>query len=151
MPADVSDGEARPRTRTRRKSTGGKEVPPASNIALHHPSKERVRRISTGFAWDVFLLSGITFGLPLFLRRLPQWGAAVLALWVGNLLIGRFAHEALWVAEAPLFGAFFGLQLWLGFRGNALTARAYLAHGWTVEDARDAGVKRVLQAWHIPR
>lgn len=146
MPTDVSERAAR--TGGRRKPRGGADEAPDS-IALRHPAKDKVKRISVGFAWDLFLLAGVTFGVPLFLRRLPQWGAAVLGLWVVNLVAGRFARETLWLAEVPLFLAFFLLQLWLGLRGNVLTARAYVARGWRVEDARSGGVRRVLERWRI--
>jgi hypothetical protein len=148
MPVDMSEPEARPRPRRRPRA---KSDAPLASITLRHPDKEATKRIALGFAWDVFLLSGVTFGLPLFLRRLPQWGAAFLALWLINLLVSRFAPHLLWLAEVPLFAAFLGLQLWLGVKGNALTARAYVARGWTVEHARDPAVERVLARWRVER
>ena len=146
MPLD--ERAARPHARRTPKKD---KVPPAASITLRPPGKGKPRRITVGFAWDLFLLSGITFGLPLFLRRLPQWGAAVLALWVANLLLRRGAGAELWHDEVFLFAGFLLLQLWLGFKGNALTARAYRALGWTVEDARDPGVRQVLALWRIER
>jgi len=91
------------------------------------------------------------FGVPLFWRRLHSWGAVMLALWCVDLVIGRLpvrdvtAH----LAEAGLFGVFLAVQLFLGIWGNRLTARTYLAHGWTIDDPADLGTKRVLERWNL--
>ncbi|HXP30121.1 MAG TPA: hypothetical protein VN832_03460 [Stellaceae bacterium] len=144
MPSETAERLPRPRRRGR---SAAKEQPTA--IVLRHPGGERRKRIRLGFAWDLFLLSGLLFGLPLFLRRLPQWGAAMLALWVIDLLVSRFAPGAQRPTEVALFCAFLALQIWLGLKGNGLTARAYLRHGWTVEDAREPEVKRALARWRL--
>ena len=52
-------------------------------------------------------------------------------------------------AEAALFAAFLGLQLWLGFRGNAMTARAYRARGWVADNPRDPAVRLALEKWGL--
>ncbi len=97
----------------------------------------------------MFLFAG-GFGIPLFLRGLPAWGAAVLALWIADLFLGWAGPGALFVpGQVVLFAAFLGLQVWLGINGNALTARACRARGWVADNARDAGVKRTLRLWRI--
>ena len=58
----------------------------APAIRLRRKTGGKVKRIATGFAWDLFLFAGV-FGLPLFWRRLHAWGAAVLALWCLDLVI----------------------------------------------------------------
>ncbi len=136
----------------RRAARGGKEaaetLPPA--IRLRHKQSGKEKRVATGFAWDLFLFSGV-FGLPLFWRRLHAWGAIILALWCLDLVIGRVPVSAAsaHTAEGVLFAAFLILQLALGFIGNRLTAKAYLAHGWTVDQPGDAGVKRVIARWKL--
>lgn len=121
----------------------------AASVLFKHPSGQRTRRVKLGFAWDLFLFAGL-FGIPLFLRGLPGWGAAVLALWIADLFLGWGGPGALFVpGQIALFAAFLGLQCWLGANGNALTARACSARGWVADNARDAGVKRALRHWRI--
>ena len=101
------------------------------------------KRVATGFAWDLFLFAGV-FGVPLFLRGLPNWGATVLALWRRSLIGVRPRARPRSQSELALFAGFLGLQLWLGFIGNRLTARTLLAHGWTI----DAAERQRHQARH---
>ena len=125
------------------------EATTATSVLFKHPSGARAKRVKLGFAWDLFLFAGV-FGVPLFLRGLPNWGAAILGLWLVDLGLGRFGRGPLQhPAEAALFAAFLGLQLWLGFRGNAMTARAYRARGWTADNQRDAGVRLALEKWGV--
>ena len=124
------------------------KLPPA--IRLKQKQSGREKRVSTGFAWDLFLFAGV-FGLPLFWRRLHAWGAVIMALWCVDLVIGRVPVSGVTVRslEAALFAVFLAVQLWLGFRGNRLTARTYLAHGWTVDQAGDLGTRRVIERWKL--
>lgn len=120
-----------------------------SQVLFRAPDGTRTRRVKLGFAWDLFLFT-VVFGVPLFLRGLPNWGAAVLALWLADLMIVR-AAEGPWhmPAELLLFAAFLGLEIFLGFKGNALTARACRARGWTPDNPRDPGVRRALETWGL--
>lgn len=121
----------------------------APSVLFKHPSGARAKRVKVGFAWDLFLFAGV-FGVPLFLRGLPGWGAALLGLWVADLALGGFRHGPLQpAAELALFVGFLGLQLWLGLKGNALTARAYRARGWLPDNQRDPGVRLALQKWGL--
>jgi hypothetical protein len=134
-----------------RAARGGKAriaLPPA--IRLRRKTGGKVKRVATSFAWDLFLFAGV-FGLPLFWRRLHAWGAGVLALWCLDLVIGRVPVSVATrhVAEGVLFAAFFFLQLALGFIGNRLTAKAYLTHGWTIEQPGDVGIRRVIERWKL--
>jgi len=119
-------------------------------LRLTHKQSGKEKRIATGFAWDLFLFAGV-FGAPLFWRRLPQWGAVILALWCVDLLIGRLplAEAATRLAEGALFTVFLALQLWLGFAGNRLTAQAYLRHGWSLDAPGNPGTKRVIERWKL--
>ncbi len=138
--------------RRTRAAQGGKEaaekLPPALRLRQKQSGKEK--RVATGFAWDLFLFAGV-FGLPLFWRRLHAWGAVILALWCLDLLIGRVPASAATArtAEAVLFAAFLALQLVLGFIGNRLTAKTYLAHGWTIDQPNDPGIRRVVLRWKL--
>jgi len=121
----------------------------AASVLFKDPSGARAKRVRPGFAWDLFLLAPV-FGAPLFLRGLPHWGAAILGLWLADLILGWLAPAGLKMGvEVALFASFLGVQLWLGFNGNALTARGYRARGWTAAEPRDPAVKRALERWRI--
>ena len=131
-----------------RGAAGGDAIPPS--IAFRHKHSGKERRVATGFAWDLFLFAGV-FGVPLFLRRLPSWGAVVLALWLFVLIasIVRVGAETAQLAQLALFAAFLVLQIGLGFYGNRLTARTLLHHGWTVDQPADRGTKLVIEKWRL--
>jgi hypothetical protein len=120
------------------------------SIAFRHKPTGRERRVATGFAWDLFLFAGV-LGLPLFLRRLPSWGAGVLVLWLFVLIVSivRVGAEATEIAQLVLFVAFLVLQIGLGFYGNRLTARTLLHHGWTIDQPNDRGAKLVIEKWRL--
>ena len=142
MPSTV-ERETRPRPRRAPAPAAAAPI----RVLFKHPSGQRAKRVRLGFAWDLFLFAGL-FGVPLFLRGLPNWGAAVLGLWLIDLGLGRFGRGPLHLpAELVLFAAFLGLQLWLGFAGNALTARACRARGWAPENPRDPAVRQALARW----
>jgi hypothetical protein len=134
--------------RKKRRDRGTAE-PAAARIGLKPPGGGKLKWIRVGFAWDLFVLSPL-LGIPLFLRRLPQWGAAMLALlliWfvLGSLLGG----QPRWIAGVAVAVASFLIQLFLGFYGNRLTARSYLRHGWTVDHPDYAATRKVVARWKL--
>ncbi len=119
-------------------------------IRLKHKPTGKERSVGTGFAWDLFLFAGV-LGIPLFWRRLPQWGAGMLGLWLLVILTdaARFGIATTDVVQFVLFAGFLALQIWLGFFGNRLTVRTLLAHGWVIDQANDAGTKKVIARWGL--
>ena len=148
--ARAAADRARPSIKGAPKTDGSKADGPIADLLLLKRADGAVeKRIRGGFAWDLFLFAPL-FGLPLFLRRLPRWGSAVLGLWLADLAVGWLVggtHAAATV-QIVLFAAFLLLQLWLGFKGNALTARAYLAQGWTI-DRPDSATRRLMERWGL--
>jgi hypothetical protein len=134
--------------RGRAKRPAGKKAKEGGAPLLRFKDKRsgKEMRLGTGFAWDMFFFAPV-FGLPLFLRRLPHWGAGILALWLIDLAVGRAGAPN--IAQAALFLAFLAVQLFLGFKGNELTARSLLAHGWSLDGPLDAAVKRVAERWRL--
>jgi hypothetical protein len=150
MPALV-ERETKPRrSRAGSGAAEGAQKPEAAPSVLFRASSgQRTKRVKTGFAWDLFLFAGV-LGVPLFLRGLTPWGAGVLALWLADLALGRAVPPGLRVVlDVALFAAFLGLQLYLGFAGNALTARACRARGWQPDNPRDPGVREALRRWRL--
>jgi hypothetical protein len=121
-------------------------LPPG--LRLKHKPSGKERRVGTGFAWDLFLFAGI-LGLPLFWRRLPNWGAAVLVLWLLVLGTGAMRSSGVTdIAQIVLFGVFLVLQLYLGFYGNRINVQTLLAHGWVI-DQNDGATKRLIERWRL--
>ncbi len=150
MPA-AAERDTRPRPRRGAAAATEAALPARVDVLFRSPSRQRAKRVKFGFAWDLFLFAG-AFGVPLFLRGLSTWGAAVLGLWLADLGLGRLAPPVLRLPlELMLFAAFLGLQIYLGFRGNALTARACRARGWLPEPARDPAHRKALELWGIAR
>jgi hypothetical protein len=139
---------ARKRAGARRAADAKEKLPGA--IRLKRKLGGREKRVGTGFAWDLFLFAGF-FGVPLFWRRLPQWGAAVLVLWLLVFVAGsvRASQGSTGVAELLLFVLFLVLQVGLGFYGNRLMAKTLLAHGWVIDQPNDPGTKRVIERWGL--
>jgi len=108
MPASV-EREARPRARRSRAAAAVAATGPL-RVLFKSPSGARARRVKLGFAWDLFLFAGL-LGVPLFLRGLPEWGAAVLALWLVDLALGWIGHGSFYLpAQTALFAAFLGFN-----------------------------------------
>jgi hypothetical protein len=140
---------ARASTSRKNRTRGAAEAGPLALRFRHKPTGKE-QNVSTGFAWDLFLFAGI-FGLPLFRRHLPYWGAAVLALWLLVVVAGAMRLSVATETEAQLVlsAAFLALQIWLGFFGNRLTAQTLLQHGWTLDGPNDAGTRRIVERWRL--
>ncbi|MDE2230086.1 MAG: hypothetical protein KGL11_13745 [Alphaproteobacteria bacterium] len=134
------------RRETARKRTA---EPPAMRLGLKPPDGGRIKWIRVGFAWDLFVLSPL-LGLPLFWRKLHAWGAIVLAILLAWFVADRFlAGRIEMIAGIGFAGVFFLLDLFLGWRGNRLTAHAYLRHGWTVDHPDYAATRKLMARWKL--
>ena len=117
-------------------------------VALRHRSTGNLRFVDTGWSWSIFLGAGI-FGLPLFFRGLALWGTLMLTLWFLQLAVPIAA-----VANGDTLGwllnaAVGGLCLYLGFRGNALSARHLLGCGYEFANPDSAEARIAAECWGI--
>lgn len=117
-------------------------------VGLKNPRTGEIKRIKVGFSWTLFLFSSF-LGLPLFLRRLYVWGAVFLCLWVINFAAGMLDAATAIAAQAVLFFIFAGLQIWLGVKGNEMTAKAHLENGWTFADPDSEFTKLAKMRWGL--
>lgn len=102
----------------------------ARDLLLENPKTGAVKPFRDGFDWILFLFSGV-LGIPLFINRLPSWGAVFVGLWVVGLgLYWLLPRNWMLGGQLVLALVFFGLQLWLGFYGREQILRAYIARGW---------------------
>ena len=119
-------------------------------IMLRHPGTGDVRTVETGWSWSLLFASGF-LGLPLFFRGLALWGAVMMIAWTLSLLP--------LVADRPgvEFEAFdWGLTLvslalcaFLGLKGNALTAKRYIALGYEFADPDGVEARVAAQNWGL--
>ena len=119
-------------------------------VAMTNPKTGEVREVKVGWSWILFLFSGF-FGLPLFLRKLHVWGGIFLILWIVYIIapsIMQNEEEALGLMIL-LNLVFLGLQIWLGIKGNEMTAKNYLELGWNFINPDSDEVKFAKGKWGI--
>ena len=119
-------------------------------VAMTNPKTGEVREVKVGWSWILFLFSGF-FGLPLFLRKLHVWGGIFLILWIVYIIapsIMQNEEEALGLMIL-LNLVFLGLQIWLGIKGNEMTAKNYLELGWNFTNPNSDEVKFSKGKWGI--
>jgi hypothetical protein len=114
-------------------------------VTLKNPRTRVSKDIKIGWNWPLFLFSNF-LGLPLFLRRLNSWGAAFMGLWVLNIFVSVLGLGFLRIIIV-LAGV--GLAIWMGRKGNELTAKNLLATGWLWADPRAPEVAAAKRAWDI--
>lgn len=123
--------------------------PTAARLGLKPPGGGRIKWVKDGFAWDLFVLSPL-LGLPLFWRKLHAWGAVVLAILLAWFIVDRFLVGRIEMFAGIAFtAAFFLLDLFLGWRGNRLTAHAYLRHGWAIDHPDYAATRKLMMRWNL--
>lgn len=96
-------------------------------VVLRHNGTGNMRFIDTGWSWSIFL--GASFlGLPLFFRGMALWGTVMVILWF--LQLGAYFTGGGDTLDWILTFVVTGLCLFLGFQGNALSARHFIACGY---------------------
>lgn len=115
-------------------------------IALRLAGTDDLKVINTGWSWSLFLGGGF-LGLPLFFRGLPAWGALMLTLWTVQLALPFAAGGNTDALEWILNLATMGLCLYLGFRGNALSARHFVNCGYEPADPGSPQASLVTDRW----
>lgn len=111
-------------------------------VAMKHPATGEIKQIKVGWSWTLFFFSGV-LGLPLFWRRLYVWGSVELVIWAVNLI-----NESLEV-RGPLILVSIGLSIFLGIKGNEMTAKNYLEHAWTFLEPDSDMTRMAKMRWGI--
>lgn len=112
-------------------------------VKIKNIKSGELREIKVGFSWTLLVFSGF-LGLPLFLRGLHALGAIFLVLWVLALVAG--GELLLLLAMTQL-----GLILWLGFKGNEMTAKKYLSDNWIFSDPDSDEATYARQKWGLAK
>jgi hypothetical protein len=122
------------------------------HVQFKNPRTGEIKEVKIGWSWTLFLFSGI-FGLPLFLRKLNVWGELFLALAVVNIIgppLVDMSHPFVGIGlRVNLFFVFLGLEIWLGIKGNEMTAKNYLENGWLFADEGTDSVRFARDKWGL--
>ena len=118
-------------------------------VILRNRSSGETKEIKVGFSWILFLFAG-WLGIPLFLRRLHVWGAVLLALWIVDVLVVVMSSPEEGSTIALSINLIFGaLQIWLGIKGNEMTAKNLLENGWEFTDSSSDAVRFARLKWGL--
>ena len=115
-------------------------------VVLRHNGTGNMRFIDTGWSWSIFL--GASFlGLPLFFRGMALWGTVMLILWFLQLAV-YFTGGGDTLDWILTFGVT-GLCLFLGFQGNALSARHFIACGYDFAYPDSPEARIAAESWGL--
>jgi hypothetical protein len=120
------------------------------HVVMRNTKTGELREVGTGWSWVLFLFSSV-LGLPLFLRRLNVWGFVFLALWAVGIIAPSLPaddDDALGLVLV-LFLIGNGMSIWLGIKGNEMTAKNYLENGWEFAKPDDDVTKMAKAKWGI--
>lgn len=117
-------------------------------VKMKNPKTGELKEIKVGFNWVYFFWSCL-LGIPLFLRKLNVWGSIMLALTIFNLLLQTSNNQAALISLFWVQILAFGLLVFLGVRGNEMTAKNYLELGWEFSNPDSDEVKHAKGKWGI--
>ncbi len=119
------------------------------NVSMINPKTGEIKEVKIGWSWILFLFSSF-FGLPLFLRKLNILGGIFMILWIVYIIFPSVVGGNDALAISVLFNLIFlGLQIWLGIKGNEMTAKNYLELGWEFLYPESNEVKFAKMKWGI--
>lgn len=112
--------------------------------------------VKVGFSWILFFFSSF-FGIPLFLRKLYLFGVIMLILETTNIILVVFSEsyysyyysELVFLMYLLQFGMF-GLNIFLGIRGNKITALNYIKLGYKITNKEYYKINLVKESWNLP-
>ncbi|HKJ74014.1 MAG TPA: hypothetical protein VKA19_07845 [Alphaproteobacteria bacterium] len=107
-----------------------------------------MKLVESGWSWSLFF--GATFlGLPLFFRGLTRWGVIMFTVWAVGIALPFIDHSTtdLAVLQWIMSAVVFGLCVYLGFKGNELSAQHYMTCGYERADTRDLEDRVSSRLW----
>jgi hypothetical protein len=119
-------------------------------VTIRNPRTGEVRTLKVGWSWVLFFWSGF-LGLPLFLRRLYGWGALFLVIFVLTIILDAAGESDDGAAAlAGIVGLVsLGLSIYLGIKGNEITGKNFLDHGWLFDEPMSTSANFARKAWRI--
>lgn len=119
-------------------------------VALRHRGSGDTKFVETGWSWSIFLCAGF-FGLPLFFRGLAMWGTVMVAIWAVQFAAPFVASDVERAVSVHWFLALasMGLCVYLGLRGNALSARHFFACGYEFAKPDSREARFAMESWNL--
>lgn len=117
-------------------------------IEFKNPKTGEIKTVKVGFSWTLLLFSGF-FGIPLFLRKLNTWGGISLGLCFINILLSASNSHAAAAASIGPNLVSLGLSIWMGIKGNELTAKNYIESGWELRNRESDSTRYALGRWGL--
>lgn len=118
-------------------------------VSFKNPKTGELKNVKIGWSWTLFLFSGF-LGIPLFMRRLYIWGFFFLVLWVVSFFSGQLLDSDGALATSIVLSILFpGLGIWMGLKGNEMTAKNYLEQGWSFSEPNEQMAKFARGKWGI--
>lgn len=114
----------------------------ATQVSFQNPATGEIKTVKVGFSWTLFFF-GFIFGLPCFIRGLTTWGVIMAA--VSVLYYATIATPIVFFLMVPMLA----LDIYLGVKGNELTAKSYLAKGWQFAEPDAITTKQGRQKWGL--
>ena len=102
-----------------------------ARVMLRHPVTGRMKVLQSGWSWSCFFGSNF-LGLPLFMRGLAGWGAAMVVLNALTLELTLAPPTGASTLDSWLPITSLALSFFFGIRANAMAADRYLKNGWIV-------------------
>lgn len=116
---------------------------------MKNPKTGEIKEVKVGWSWTLFLFSGL-FGLPLFLRKLHVWGAIFFALWIVKMVAPSALPENEGLVLSISLGVIFlALEIFIGIKGNEMTAKNYLENNWAFVEPDSELTKMAKMRWGI--
>jgi len=118
---------------------------------LQNPKTNETKTVKVGFSFVLFFFCCPLYGIPLFLRGLHQLGAVIAGLML-LFAVGIISQpNAIGVLVAMLLCGLiiFGIELWLGIKGNEMTVKNYLQKGWKILEPDSIATKHALNQWGL--
>lgn len=114
-----------------------------------------VKFVKVGWSWTLFLFANF-LGIPLFLRGLNILGVLLIILDIiswgikfsGSMISDEYIVIA---ASASMIVSLFMLAvaIWLGMKGNEITAKHYLNKGWVFGNSDEISTKFARMTWKL--
>jgi len=115
-------------------------------IALRNGLTGQIKLIKLGWSWTLFLF-GSLYGIPLFIRRVPDLGITAAIISGAAMLLHDYGAQPLTDLIAGVI--VLGLATWLGSNGNRLTGVRYLERGWFFAEPDSELTKMARGAWKL--
>ena len=113
-------------------------------VGFKNEKTGEIRQVKVGWSWVLFLFSGF-LGIPLFMRKLNMWGGVFLILWAVNFLVAMVDVTATILIQLVILG----LLVFLGIKGNEMTAKNYLENGWVFSEPDSSATKFGKGKWGL--